>query len=143
MEWDSFFGQSLLKEPDEHLLMMTTTTTMEMCLHKYYFNGITDLKRARDETIRHRHKDTNCVHWAKSEIDHAAPEEWIIYVRERSMFLRAGRTTRDFFENVSFHWIRQLIAVSSPDDVFRTGSNFAWGSGGENTWIIVLSVICN
>lgn len=30
------------------------------------------------------HMDTNCVHWAKSEINQAAPEERIIYVCQRS-----------------------------------------------------------
>jgi hypothetical protein len=32
----------------------------------------------------HAHIDTNCVHWAKSEINQAAPEERIIYVCQRS-----------------------------------------------------------
>jgi len=68
--------------PDEHLVMMM----MEMCLYKYYFSYVTDLKWPRDESIRHCQtlKDINCVQWAKSEINQAAPEERIIYVCQRS-----------------------------------------------------------
>lgn len=50
------------------------------------------LNGPRDEAIRHTYahtythtqRDTNCVHWAKSEINQPAPEEWIIYVCQRS-----------------------------------------------------------
>jgi hypothetical protein len=90
--------------------------TMEMCLHKYYFNYVTDLKRPRDEAIQHTHTDTNCVHWAKSEIDQAAPEERIIYVCQRSLLFWNRYEYNKKKTSINFYWIKLLIIVFSPDD---------------------------
>jgi len=63
----------------------------------------------------HAHIDTNCVHWAKSEINQAAPEERIIYVCQRSFNSGIGMNIKT--KNKFFYWIKIiLIIVSSPDD---------------------------
>lgn len=57
-------------------------------------NGrVTSLSNAHTYT----YIDTNCVHWAKSEIDQAAPEEWIIYVSQRSFNSSIGTSKNKLF----------------------------------------------
>jgi hypothetical protein len=75
------------------------------------------LNGPRDEVNRRTCVDTNCVHWAKSEINQPAPEERIIHVCQRSFDSEIGMTTTTtkkstFFS--SFYWIKMI--VSSPDD---------------------------
>ena len=53
----------------------------------------------RTRTHTHTQRDTNCVHWAKSEINQAAPEERINYVCQRSFNSAIG--TNQTFQHFS------------------------------------------
>lgn len=98
-------------------------------------NGYT---KRDDSTSANGHSATNCVHWAKSEIDRAAPEEWIIDVCQRSIFLGIMKNItkkKELVKNIDFD--QRRVSSINTRWISSIRSNFQLKSVKENTWINV------